>query len=642
MEDQIHLFSQSRLASPWTYLCSALLAVFFLAGCDSDSNKASKTTYEGGETVFASSANEFFHTYIVSDDDGIHASGLNVEVEGGEIDIVKTEPSFYFVQVDVSYTPVSHQDSRILHFSGKDATGAPLDPFTSNIIPSCGGGRDTDVATVLEGEDTVVALSTELLVHDFVVRDDDCIAAHDLVVTVEGGDADIAKTQLSPVEVLVSITYRPTSRADDRTIRFSGVDGTGSSLTPLTAVIDSQDGTESLPRYELDILVRDFEDKQMTTGDLLHLSHLDSSTRFDTTLISDGRFRAQLPEGDYSVVLEPSPEKSRLGRVFVTPEHLDDPVHHFIESGRMVDRDGAEVETSNYSYLVFGADAFPANLTLQSDFVSFAEVMSDANFVDRMKTQLSNPATAYQFGPAPEHSLVHMRVKNHIVFATMDGEGIRPATYPPYTGSCQGLPVSDQALEYHRLFFEHSLALLNSIEVGGNPYNSIERRVFDPFTVGLEVPCPNWNIRYPLRYPEEGIAFHLLDDAVDSLRSEDPYKAFFLFVEKAAGAAPQGSSAYTIRSAKVSSKTGQIGHIANQSRSIWALDRETQDATPNGSVRDGEVSGWLPDKPPIPTDVVQYEFDDRFVKVATAFGPWAQYQLNPVNGRRGKNVRLSK
>jgi len=515
--------------------------------------------------------------------------------------------------------------------------------FALTLILGCdtSAPATSEYETEFSGENEAFAQVGMPFSRSYYLNDGDGISERDIEINVTGGTLNLVVDQLAPSRVRIAVAFIPNSAEDDRTLSISGRDATGAEFELITVTIDSRPVPADLRNISLSILTRDFETKQPTTGDKLHLTHLGADADFEITLVSDGAFSAEIPEGEYAVVFEPAAIRSPVGRIHVSPEHLDDPEHHFIVSGRLVDRNGIETEQSNYSYLVFGADAIPAKLTLHSDFVSFAEVMSDSEFVDRMTTQLKSHTTASQSGPTPDNILIHMDVKRRIVLATMDGEGIRPPTFPPYMESCQGLPASDEALEYHRRFFEHSLSLLNSTQVGGNPYVSVERRVYDHTNVWEVITCHNWNIRVPDRYPNRGFAFHLLDDSMSIDLPGFGYEAFFLFREIETTASHTGIHAYQIYSGKTISNTQSIGHIANKSRSFWALDSETEGSIPNGSVRDGSESGWLPDKPPVPTDIVQYEFDDRFVRVATAFGPWAQYQLNPLTGERGKNVRIA-
>lgn len=473
----------------------------------------------------------------------------------------------------------------------------------------------------------------------YYLTDEDLVSEGDVRVEVEGGSLSVDLIQVSQTRVQISVAFLPQSAEDDRIVSISGSDATGADFGPYLVHIDSRMVPVSVPHIKLSILTRDFETKEITTGDKLHLTHLGPDADFHITLVSDGAFSGDIPEGEYAVVLEPAAGKSPLGRILITPEHLDDSEHKFIDTGRVVDRSGVEVERSNYSYLVFGADGIPAKLTLNSDFSSIAEVMSDSEFVRRMITQTPTDFVGLFGDPIPDYSLVHMDTKTPIILATFDGEGI---TFPIYPGPCQGRTVSDEALGYHRAFYDHSIALLNSVQVGGNPYVSIEQQVYDPQNVWQAVRCPNYNILVPEAYPESGFVFHLLDDSLTTNVSRDRYRRFLVHKPGGDRYSDGEHHGFLIESIKTSSTTAYPGIIANRSRSIWALDRETFDSVPNGSVRDGEMSGWLQDKPPVPMDMVQYEFDDRFVRVATAFGPWAQYQLNPVLGERGKNVRLAK
>ena len=445
---------------------------------------------------------------------------------------------------------------------------------------------------------------------------------------------DVAISKIASHQLVVAVSYTPSSYLDDRIIRFSGEDDRGGELDVFTSRIDALSGAEQFNRVSLDMVTRDFESKQIVAGDTLHLSHLDPAVVFDTTLVSDGSFSASLPEGDYAVVLKPSSEKAPVARIFVTREHLADDRHNFVESGRLVNQNGVEVEQNDYSYLVFGADAIPAMMTLRSDYSGFAEVMTDTDFVSRMSSQLRNLGRTNWINPdrdIPDNLLVHFDTARPILMATFSGEGISPSW--PHPLVCEGLPVAPEVLGYHEQFYTHSLALLNSVQVGGNPYKILERRVLTPHDSFEAILCINYNVRVPDTYAKEGAAFHLFDDAETSYFYPSRYRAIAKHFKRT-------GPVFVMVSAKFASKTDVIGRVAHENRVIWALSTRTQGALPNGSVRDGSESGWLPDKPPVPTDVVQYEFDDRFVRVATAFGPWAQYQLNPHSGLRGKNVRL--
>ena len=82
-----------------------------------------------------------------------------------------------------------------------------------------------------------------------------------------------------------------------------------------------------------------------------------------------------------------------------------------------------------------------------------------------------------------------------------------------------------------------------------------------------------------------------------------------------------------------------LGFIAHEENDSFGQTRKNG-REPNCSVRIVVGSTNLPDCPPIPADRVQYDYDDRFVQIATAFGSFAQRQIDPLNGRRGFNLKV--
>lgn len=488
------------------------------------------------------------------------------------------------------------------------------------LVGGCDSGQ-TDSPTEYSLGPIVTGPSDEPFSRTYLVTDEDGVSTQNLDISVEGGDLEILKSQQNSTQVRVAVSYNPTSRLDDRILHFTGKDDAGFDLTPFTSRIDILGGAENVERITLDMLTRDFESKGQVSGDLLHLSYQDPDIDFDTTLTSDGRFTAQLPIGDYAVSLEPSEDKSPLARVFVTPEHLPDPEHNFIDSGRLTDRDGREVERSNYSYLVFGRDLNPGLLSLTSDYEGFAEVVQDREFVARMLTQML---------PPPRNSLIHFDTKKPVVFAVYTGSDTREICGPNFV-------ATDASLGFHEQFYHHNLSIVNSVMVGGNPYQSIERRVVDAESLMSVIwYCDTIDRDFYSADPYQNVSLFWFNEAADT------YKLSDYNVDPIYDIEPERNRSLMLVYSKASSPMHALGAVSRAERDAWASGGTTQADVPNGSVRDSERSGSLSDKPFVPENVVQYEFDDRFVKVATAFGPWAQYQLNPLSGERGKNVRLER